>query len=730
MTPDEKIEFIFKLNNEIRTKQQIENDLFPDRQGIKTYNIHFRWNIYLQDSGIEYAHAIPRNLDEVIYPSITETDYNLLYGAGKSDFNGSGNSKVVAQKNIRDMIIRKMCLDYNFKYCYREPHRSGSNALHFLKEIKDETFNINLYTDEEIIINKDTRQIDLQKKLKVEEYVKKINCNIKHIEIIKSLITYTEIEIIIPTFIIYFPYICLFNTKYWRHTKYKRKEHYKSIDISDINSVSNQDAIMKQIEDETRNVTQERSKVTGIIKKINIYDSNGLNNIGDFTIFFKLFDLIEFTNTKIKGIICSSKEEIIKYKIHSPYIIYFYISPVNVLKNDIKKLFDELDIGDKEQIMKTQQYIKQTTQTNKKYMEYDRSFLKYYNHCIFNKQVKIEKTELNKLFKDNIIPKSYNISILEIMKGKHNINENTIIEELIKTIKEYCTFQSECSGYFMIKDALGSIGKNIYGFECFTNADYLNNKIYIQKLKEKLFSDCKIKDSESFNQQFMLQKKYVIQLYIESPTLNKILLDRNVYGNNKHSFIYTDIESKNPYNYGKYRYKIRLYLLLHYINDTFVSYIHTDFNYDLMKYKDLDSNTFYKGDDNTEQFFNSNHKDVIKLDLKIPEDDYEFIRISFDPKEKIREFIKKFNEQINEKKCMLNIDMDNSYGLYAIDAKFDISDNYNIKILEINSGGAVYRNRVMNDTYALIYNNMMGTTLPHNYISDTLDMESGYVDSF
>jgi hypothetical protein len=239
----------------------------------------------------------------------------------------------------------------------------------------------------------------------------------------------------------------------------------------------------------------------------------------------------------------------------------------------------------------------------------------------------------------------------------------------------------------------------------------------------------------------MLQKKYVIQLYIESPILYKITSKEFVYtlksGYIKDSITYKDtldeqdklnIQNVKNYSLEKYRYKIRLYILLHYINNKIISYVNTDFNYDLMKYEELNIDNYHKKGANTEYSFNSNHEDNDSITFELSEEDYENIELTFKsdnkPKKKIKEFIKKFNDQINENKQILNIGMDNNYGLYAIDAVFDKSDDYNIKIFEINSGGAVYRDNIMYDTYSLIYNDMMGTRIPHYYISNTLDMDS------
>ena len=92
----------------------------------------------------------------------------------------------------------------------------------------------------------------------------------------------------------------------------------------------------------------------------------------------------------------------------------------------------------------------------------------------------------------------------------------------------------------------------------------------------------------------------------------------------------------------------------------------------------------------------------------------DYSQFNFNPDEKLKEFINKFNININKFNKFFNgifIDDNNQfvnnniYKILAIDIIFDINDDYNIKMLEINTEGALYVENFEENIIKLIYNN-------------------------
>jgi hypothetical protein len=341
------------------------------------------------------------------------------------------------------------------------------------------------------------------------------------------------------------------------------------------------------------------------------------------------------------------------------------------------------------------------------------------NYIINNKlKVKLDnKINLKKYFDKSILPLTYNIGpikylfqecelreLIQLYSNSDYINKITI--KIIKFISNYCNTHK--NKFFILKDANGTYGINITGFNCVDDYDKINYEKKISYLKNLFIEENKIM-YKNLQKNVLYQKKNIDNIHnIENiNNIKKIL--------NKELIIQEFIQSPQiEFDAKNYNFKSRVYVIVYQqksqtnIVDELYSYIYKQFTLDLMEYNEINKDNFYNesGDD---KLFISNLSDINLLSKYIP---YEVF--NFKPEEKLKEFINKFNIDINKiNKFYKGIFIDennqfvnnNIYKILAIDIIFDINDDYNIKMLEINTEGALYVEDLEENILNLIYYN-------------------------
>lgn len=327
---------------------------------------------------------------------------------------------------------------------------------------------------------------------------------------------------------------------------------------------------------------------------------------------------------------------------------------------------------------------------------------------IIDNKLKIKldnKSNLKKYINDtSILPLTFNIGPISNLLSEDENKElliqydyvKYIIIKIIKFIKNYCKFYKD--KFFIIKDADGTSGQNITGFNCVDDYDTINyqNKIsYLTNLftKENILmhqlrmgSNSEFEHRQNINN--FLNRELVIQEFIQSPSID--------------------------YQGTKYNYKSRIYVIVYQKkseNDNIsqlYTYIYKEFVLDLMNYSKINSKNFYNETGNDKLFISNS------LNINIQSNKFKLHQFSFNPNEKLKEFIDKFNIHINKiNKFFDGIFIDenyqfvnnNIYKILSIDIIFDINDNNNIKILEINTEGGQYIDVIEKGILKLIYFN-------------------------
>jgi hypothetical protein len=293
-----------------------------------------------------------------------------------------------------------------------------------------------------------------------------------------------------------------------------------------------------------------------------------------------------------------------------------------------------------------------------------------------------KKINLKKYFNDeSILPLTFNIGpIRKLFLSDCEYQElfinsdyiDYIIINIIKFINNYCNLHK--NKYFILKDANGSFGNDVTGFNCFDDYNKINYEKKKSYLKNLFYKEIKIKQvaknrqEQHDNKVNILNKELIIQEFIQSPSIEK--------------------------NKIKYNFKTRVYVIVYQQksqNDSIsplYSYIYKEYSLDTMQYTKISKDNFYNESGDDELFIsNFNKLEILSSEIDIKEFD-------FVPNEKFKEFINKFNIYINKINKFFNgifIDDNNQfvnnniYKILAIDVIFDINDNYNVKMLEINT---------------------------------------------
>jgi len=342
-----------------------------------------------------------------------------------------------------------------------------------------------------------------------------------------------------------------------------------------------------------------------------------------------------------------------------------------------------------------------------------------------------DKSFLNKIFNNNL-PLSKNFNKISsyfssseideiftyIKKWDSPQNKNQILKQIIDSIctrliffiQQFCNNPIYNNKLFIIKDANSSRGLGISGFNC-SNYHRLSN------FSKKIFI------SLIFNLE---------QIYKPNTSLLKLITDILNINLVIQEFIESPLVYKN--DVSQFKFKSRIYILLEQRpNLNIIYHLYKNFSMDYLPVKDL-SKFFYKeisnitdalshssnfisnssGNFDTIKEFNSNYSDINSVLNYLPEtfknnylsimqqfiinfgNDFQIIN------SKIPLFTNYYKNQIN--KSILKI--------LSLDIIFDENDEYNIKIIEINSGGAIYNSDFINDYFYFIL-----TGILNNFIS-------------
>jgi hypothetical protein len=297
----------------------------------------------------------------------------------------------------------------------------------------------------------------------------------------------------------------------------------------------------------------------------------------------------------------------------------------------------------------------------------------------------------------SIIPRSINIGKLStlfttdeltyINQNKDKIlSINLIFEKLINYLETFCSKPENEFKNFIIKDAHGSRGAGVSGFKC--NALYFENKTSVQNYLKLLFEIKRTDININKNVDKMLNTSILIQDFISSPS----------------------VKVKMPRDTKLYKFKVRLNILL--VQDSNLTlrfFINRSFIFDFLPnyYTDtylFEQPTSYDDAERVFGLYNSNIADT-NTDIKKANKygTYKSVvpLLRFNVNDKLRDFInlfaRNFTDFITTNSLPIFINNSNKMPItknisrvLAIDAIFDESDNYNIKMLEINTAGAIY----------------------------------------
>jgi hypothetical protein len=294
-----------------------------------------------------------------------------------------------------------------------------------------------------------------------------------------------------------------------------------------------------------------------------------------------------------------------------------------------------------------------------------------------------DKLILKHIFDKSILPLSENIGQVKTLLQSSDLLIDTfelnhdsmelIFDAIIEKINSLCRNKDFENKKFIIKDANGSRGVNISGFNC-------QNYNRISKNVKTYFIIKLFEISADTNIQKILNTYILVQEFISSPTINI------------------------P-NHGPFKFKTRIYILLEQNPDLTINFhLNKNFNIDFMnnfnsdQFFNIDFKNYDEVKTHSNQFISNHQNDLLKEVNR----DYgsQITLLEFDYDSKLRLFITKFANQFSKslEKIQKPLFTD-IYGktvnkkifkVLIIDAIFDENDNNDIKILEINTAGGIY----------------------------------------
>lgn len=388
------------------------------------------------------------------------------------------------------------------------------------------------------------------------------------------------------------------------------------------------------------------------------YNAENLAHIGNWRLFTDLIDTIKFMNER--GIIfnfCYDYLSLVKYNDPCIKKIFIYSTLNKHVSEQEKKIYNRI-INDN--ISKSDIVLNGNLSVN-----YD------------------DKSILKHIFDKSILPLSENIGQVktllqpsDLLIVTFELNDDSMelmFDAIIRKINLLCRNEDYKDKKFIIKDANGSKGINISGFNC-ENYHRISRAVKIYFII-KLFEI-----SPNTKIEKILDTYILVQEFISSPIIN--------------------IPS-----YGAFKFKSRIYILLEQNPDLTINFhLNKNFNIDMMnnfnsdQFFNIDFQNYEEVRLHSNQFISNNQNDLLK---EVNMNYGSQIRLlEFDYDNKLRLFITKFANQFSKslekiKKPLFTDIFGNTvnkkiFKVLVIDAIFDENDNNNIKIIEINTAGGIY----------------------------------------
>jgi hypothetical protein len=461
------------------------------------------------------------------------------------------------------------------------------------------------------------------------------------------------------------------NTDYSTFGKIKFKENISTLDILSWSRSSNVYTYMKY------NSTLEKEVIS----------------TGNWRLFVDVMDILQgMERLDIIYDICQYHQLLNKYpKTVNKLYLYSQVNPAyRILKDKIASFNEE----------KFNQDL--TNELNKNLIECD---------TIINGKLGLDldnKSWLNEIFKNDnsILPLSVNIGqVKQLFSDEElcNLNKltktnserviNLIIAKIMKKIQSLCTETNYTNKYFIIKDANGSKGLGISGFNCF-NYDIRNNFQSKNNFIRLIFGINRMSywEPEKIIGK-MLNTFLLVQEFISSPILN--------LG-----------------SFGQFKFKSRIYVLLEQNPDLTINFhLHKDFNLDYMP--NFNMKNFFDVQVDSEQEaishsaiyisnLSASHRSIARIPKAYTYSDSITSHgpADFDYKTNMKDFIKTFARHFAlffKDRMSLFTDLVKNqlskriYKVLVIDVIFDSNNQNNIKIVEINTAGAIYEQNFIDD---------------------------------
>ena len=574
-------------------------------------------------------------------PEISDIEFSIIMCSYYREFDEN------LRNNIMTMIINRINNTKKFYIYNVSPHSTTLclNEIHMLDLVK-----INIEIINESItdfLDLRTEQSDKMIKTFITKNIFKNQKITSDITIIKIAVNHFKNEIYPQpiNYILLVPYMF-----YIDDIAYKRNRDYNYSTLAFVKENKKVDhlSILFKINN-TRNYNFENRNINKIEK----------NNIGNWRLYADLIELLTFMFIK--------------------KIIYDICFDYNLLKNydsSIKKIYINSTLFNKKINILKFPSIKNDLNMNI-----------INSDIILNGKLLVnfdDKLILKPIFDKSILPLSENIGLVRILYDDFLTSLNLdvlepkrsyeiIFDAIIQRITSLCQHKDFVNKKFIIKDANGSRGIGISGFNCinYNSISKELKKIFIEKLFDNRFFTTKINS--------ILDTQLLVQEFISSPTINI------------------------PHN-GDYKFKTRIYILLEQNTDLTINFhlnklINLDFmhNFNSDSFFNTDLSNSHDVDAHGNQFI-SNYRDK---DLKFVSSIFKsnLTLLNFDYDLKLKSFLTNFAKQFSvilKKFKSLFIDLLGAsinkkiFKVLSIDAIFDEHEDNNIKILEINTAGAIY----------------------------------------
>jgi hypothetical protein len=409
--------------------------------------------------------------------------------------------------------------------------------------------------------------------------------------------------------------------------------------------------------EDSLNILFKINKKNGYIFENHNYNSQTLIHIGNWRLFSDLIDIIKFMSDN--SIMFNFCYDIRLVENYDPRIkkIFIYSTLNKNIHEQIKRIYNGIL---NENIIKSDIVLNGKLSVN-----YD------------------DKLILKHIFDKSILPLSENIGQVktlfepsDLLITTFELNDNSmelLFDAIISKINLLCANKDLENRKFIIKDANGSRGSNISGFNC-------QNYHRISREVKKYFIIKLFEISDNINIEKILNTYILVQEFISSPTI-RIPDDK------------------------QYKFKTRLYILLEQNPDLTINFhLNKNFNIDFMnyfnsdKFFNIDFKNYFQVEEHSNQFISNHTTSNLRVMNDLYGTDYSLLEFDYDSKLRlfITNFAKQFSDSLKKIQKPLFTDLElkeinkKIFKVLVIDAIFDEMDDNNIKIIEINTAGGIY----------------------------------------